>query len=92
MIYTTEVQRDSAFSPSMLNEKSDIAFKDDDLPYTIDDVLLKRLQVIPNEPLVGYPETTNGMNDYVYYTPRQLDLFTNGAAAALSEAGIKKVI
>jgi hypothetical protein len=90
MISATEAQRHSGLNFQTSSEKSN-AMINDELPYTIDDVLLKRLHVIPDEPLVGYPKTLHGMDDYVYYTPKQLDLFTNGAVAVLSEAGIKKV-
>jgi hypothetical protein len=87
----TEIQSHSGVSPHAFKETTDIAFDDNDLPYTIDDVLLKRLQSIPDEPLVGYPKSPSAMNNYRYYTSRELDFFTNGATVALSAAGIRRV-
>ena len=87
------VQKLSASVKSQtLSQKSDIVLSSNDQLYTIDDVLLQCLQFIPDQPLVGYPETLHGTNDYRYYTPRELDLFTNGAVEALTKAGIKKVV
>lgn len=60
--------------------------------YTIDDVLRKLIRDAPDEPLVGYPESSHGVADYVYYTPRDLDGFANGAVQEYKKAGLPEVI
>lgn len=59
--------------------------------YTIDDVLRKLIRDAPDEPLVGYPESSHGVADYVYYTPRDLDRFANGAVQEYKKAGLAEV-
>lgn len=59
--------------------------------YTINDVLLNLVRQSPEEPLVGYPKSSHGVNDYVYYSARDIDRFTNSAGSALNEAGLAAV-
>ncbi|PYI12331.1 putative NRPS-like enzyme [Aspergillus sclerotiicarbonarius CBS 121057] len=54
----------------------------------IDDVLRNLLQDAPDEPLVGYPQSAHGVADYVYYTPRDLDRFANGAVTQYKKEGL----
>lgn len=56
---------------------------------TINDLLLERLERIRNEPLVGYPASTRDAGDYAYYTPQDLDRFTDGAVIAFTEQGLQ---
>ncbi|PWY95182.1 NRPS-like enzyme [Aspergillus sclerotioniger CBS 115572] len=56
--------------------------------YTIDDVLRSLVRDAPDEPLVGYPQSAHGVTDYVYYTPRDLDRFANGAVKQYKKAGL----
>jgi hypothetical protein len=56
--------------------------------FTINDLLLERVTNIPEEPLVGYPATTHGGDDYVYYTATDLSRFADGAAASLVAQGL----
>lgn len=72
---------DSANSCSSADEHGETA-------NTINDLLLERLKRIPDEPLVGYPASTRGASDYVYYTARDLDRFTGGAVKAFVEQGL----
>lgn len=60
-------------------------------PYIIDDVLKSLVRDAPDEPLVGYPESTHGVTDYVYYTPSDLDRFANGAVKEYKRAGLEDV-
>ncbi|CRG85128.1 L-aminoadipate-semialdehyde dehydrogenase [Talaromyces islandicus] len=57
-------------------------------PYIIDDVLRSLVRDAPDEPLVGYPKSAHGVIDYVYYTPRDLDRFANGAVKEYKRAGL----
>ncbi|PYH76299.1 NRPS-like enzyme [Aspergillus uvarum CBS 121591] len=59
-------------------------------PQTINDVLLQLIQDAPDLPLVGYPESSHGVSDYVYYSARQLDRFSNGAIEQLKKAGLEQ--
>ena len=59
--------------------------------YTINDVLLNLVRQSPEEPLVGYPKSSHGVNDYVYYSATDIDRFTNGAVSVLNEAGLAAV-
>lgn len=59
--------------------------------YTINDVLLNLVRQSPKEPLVGYPKSSHGVNDYVYYSATDIDRFTNGAVSVLNEAGLAAV-
>lgn len=59
--------------------------------YTINDVLLNLVRQSPEEPLVGYPESSHGVDDYVYYSATDIDRFTNGAVSVLNEAGLAAV-
>lgn len=59
--------------------------------YIIDDVLRNLVRDAPDEPLVGYPKSAHGVADYVYYTPSDLDRFTNGAVKEYKRAGLAEV-
>jgi hypothetical protein len=69
----------SSISPDEQNDAID----------TINDLLLDRLKKIPEEPLVGYPASTRGAGDYVYYTAKDLDRFTDCAVYDLIAQGLK---
>jgi hypothetical protein len=71
------------------NVESSIPVKEqDDVIYTINDLLLDRTKKIPDEPLVGYPASTRGAGDYVYYTAKDLDRFADGALENLTKQGL----
>jgi hypothetical protein len=59
--------------------------------HTINDVLLNLVRQSPDEPLVGYPKSSHGVNDYVYYSATNIDRFTNGAVSILTESGLAQV-
>ena len=65
----------------------------EDIPilHTIDDVLIERCQSIPNHPLVGYPSSSHGSDDYHYYTATDLDRFVNGTVDQLVKQGLQVV-
>lgn len=60
-------------------------------PYIIDDVLKILVRDAPDEPLVGYLKSAQGVIDYVYYTPSDLDRFANGAVKEYKRAGLPEV-
>lgn len=55
---------------------------------TINDFLLSRVESNGDAPLVGYPATARGKDDYVYYTAKDLDRFADEAAWNYSRAGL----
>ncbi|KAL2794351.1 hypothetical protein BJX66DRAFT_351276 [Aspergillus keveii] len=64
---------------------------DSDAPlHTINDILLHRMPYPPDAPLVGYPQSSHGVRDYAFYTAKDLDKFSNGAAKALKGFGLPK--
>lgn len=60
----------------------------DDAIYSINDLLLERTRMIPDEPLVGYPATARGGSDYVYHTAMDLHRFADEAAKDLNKQGL----
>lgn len=62
--------------------------KSHDGVYTINDLLMERTRTIPHTPLVGYPATSRGTHDYVYYTAKDLDRFADEAMRTLMEQGL----
>jgi acyl-CoA synthetase (AMP-forming)/AMP-acid ligase II len=60
----------------------------EDIVYTINDLLLERARTIPEEPLVGYPASTRGTDNYVYYNAKDLNRFADEAAKSLIEQGL----
>jgi len=62
--------------------------QEDETIYTINDLLLERKKTIPESPLLGYPASTRGSGDYVYYTATDLDRFTDGAVKVLCDQGL----
>ncbi|KAJ0425986.1 putative NRPS-like enzyme [Aspergillus carlsbadensis] len=64
---------------------------DSDVPlHTINDILLHRIPYPPDAPLVGYSQSSHGVRDYAFYTAKDLDEFSNGAAKALKDSGLPK--
>ncbi|PLB48180.1 NRPS-like enzyme [Aspergillus steynii IBT 23096] len=57
---------------------------------TINDVLLERVQTVPDKPLVGYPKSSHGLSDYVFYSATDLDRFTSGAVQSLKASGLSE--
>ncbi|KAF2195783.1 acetyl-CoA synthetase-like protein [Zopfia rhizophila CBS 207.26] len=55
---------------------------------TIDDFLLSRLKQHPDAPLLAYPATARGTNDYVDYTAKDLDRFADEAARKYAGMGL----
>src|SRR5277367_194459 len=52
------------------------------LLYTVNDLLVQRALSSPNVPLLAYPASRKGADDYVHYTARDLDRFADEAAKA----------
>ncbi|KAF9894710.1 hypothetical protein FE257_006600 [Aspergillus nanangensis] len=86
---TTEIQDmgakgDSARFPPTPPDDQEV------LLHTINDVLLDRVRSVPDHPLVGYPQSSHGLSDYVFYTATDLDRFASGAVQALEESGLER--
>jgi hypothetical protein len=56
--------------------------------YTINDLLLDRAQTSPDLPLVAYPASARGCDDYLHYTANSLDQFADEAARKFMELGL----
>ena len=79
--------------PTLVNvtETMDLSASSDeeeDMIYTINDLLMERARTIPEEPLVGYPASARGAGDYVYYNAKDLNRFADGAAKTLIDQGL----
>ncbi|KAL5334813.1 hypothetical protein BJX70DRAFT_391121 [Aspergillus crustosus] len=62
-----------------------------DLPlHTINDIILARVLHPLDAPLVGYPQSSRGISDYVFYTAKDLDRFTNGVVKTLQDSGLER--
>ncbi|KAI0004734.1 acetyl-CoA synthetase-like protein [Xylariaceae sp. FL0662B] len=55
----------------------------------LDDIISYRAADDPPVPILGYPKTADGVNNYEYFTGQQLDWFINGAVDYFIESGFK---
>jgi len=69
-------------------DSSSSADEQENIIYTITDLLLERARTIPEEPLVGYPASTRGSDNYAYYTAKDLNRFADGATKILTDQGL----
>jgi hypothetical protein len=91
MVSSVEVGARSTFPPVMKVgsvDPSSIPDEKEHAIHTINDLLLERATTIPDQPLVGYPASTRGADDYVYYSAKDLDRFANGAVQSLTDQGL----
>lgn len=56
--------------------------------YTINDLLVRRARAKDDVPLIAYPGSAKGVDDYVHYTARQLDIFVDEAVRKYMSAGL----
>jgi hypothetical protein len=70
-------------------QNSSIISTSDDI-YTISELIKRRAQELENSPLIGYPR--DGLIDYEEHSAHALDLYTNAAAEALQQRGLRKVV
>ncbi|TVY83631.1 Non-canonical non-ribosomal peptide synthetase FUB8 [Lachnellula suecica] len=88
IVSSVEVKEPSMIAAIGAAHSSSSVDGQEDIIYTINDLLLERTRSIPDEPLVGYPASTRGSNDYVYYTAKDLDRFADGAVKSLIDQGL----
>jgi acyl-CoA synthetase (AMP-forming)/AMP-acid ligase II len=62
--------------------------KGDTRPYTINDLLVGRALSTPDAPLLAYPATSRGQDDYIHYTGRDLDRFADEAIRRFMSQGL----
>lgn len=55
---------------------------------SINDFILHQAQSIPDTPLIAYPGSKLGAADFVNYSAKDLDIFADEAAKALSSQGL----
>lgn len=56
--------------------------------YTVNDLLLERKRLVPNVPLLAYPRSPKGVDDYDHYTATDLDRFADEAARLYISLGL----
>ena len=57
----------------------------------LDDIVRHRAADNPPAPILGYPKSENNVNEYEYFTGRQLDQFVDGAVKHYLDSGLKSV-
>lgn len=60
--------------------------------YTFDDVIRERAEYLDQVPLIAYPKTKDGVDDYEFFTGKELNRLVDGAAKALIGMGIEPVV
>ncbi|KUJ18954.1 putative NRPS-like enzyme [Mollisia scopiformis] len=59
--------------------------------YSFDDVIRERAEDLEQVPLIAYPKTTDGVDDYEFFTGKELNRLVDGAAKALIGMGVQPV-
>jgi hypothetical protein len=59
---------------------------------TFDELLLERASDVDQVPLIAYPKTKHGVDDYEFFTGSQLDRLVDGAVKSLLEEGVEVVV
>ena len=59
---------------------------------TFDELLLKRAADVDQCPLIAYPKTQHGVDDYELINGSQLNRWVDGAVAALMKEGVEPVV
>jgi hypothetical protein len=57
-----------------------------------DDVIRERAEDEEQVPLIAYPRTKDGVDDYEFFTGKQLDTLVDGAAKVLMGMGVEPVV
>lgn len=60
--------------------------------YTFDDVIRERAEDLDQVPLVAYPKAKDGVDDYEFFTGKELNRLVDGAAKALIGLGVAPVV
>ena len=60
--------------------------------YTFDELIRERAVNEDQSPLIAHPKTKLGVDDYELFSGQQLNRLVDGAAKALSKAGIEPVV
>jgi hypothetical protein len=56
---------------------------------SINDLILSKAANVPDTPLIAYPDSPNGLDNWIEYTAKDLDLYADEAAKELSHLGLK---
>ncbi|KAK9367371.1 hypothetical protein V1509DRAFT_185320 [Lipomyces kononenkoae] len=65
--------------------------KQQDVLYTVDDLVRSRARSSPNARVLAYPTSDSSVTDYTHYTTADLDRFADEAARKYLRAGISKI-
>lgn len=57
----------------------------------LDDIIRNRAADSPPRPILAYPRCENSIDDYEYFTGKQLDLFVDASAKQFISLGVKPV-
>lgn len=61
-------------------------------PCIFDDVILERAEDEEQVPLIAYPKTKDGVDDYEFFTGRKINIMVDGAVKALMSIGVSPVV
>lgn len=61
-------------------------------PCIFDDVIRERAEDEEQVPLIAYPRTKDGIDDYEFFNGKQLNNMVDGAAKALMSLGVEPVV
>lgn len=61
-------------------------------PCIFDDVIRERAEDEEQVPLIAYPRTKDGVDDYEFFTGKQLNTLVDGAVKALIGMGVEPVV
>lgn len=68
--------------------RSVVTIPESDKINSINDFIVYQAQSIPDTPLIAYPESKLGAANFVNYSARDLDIFADEAAKALTSQGL----
>ncbi|KAE8441859.1 hypothetical protein EG329_004214 [Mollisiaceae sp. DMI_Dod_QoI] len=82
---------ESQYQPVLQPKIQEGGPKEEKKLYTFDDVIRERAEDLEQVPLIAYPKTSDGVDDYEFFTGKELNRLVDGAAKALIGMGIQPV-
>ncbi len=83
---------ESQYQPVLQPKIQEGGPKEEKKLYTFDDVIRERAEDLEQVPLIAYPKTSDGVDDYEFFTGKELNRLVDGAAKALIGMGIQPVV
>jgi hypothetical protein len=82
--YPVDMMGDAGASPVVIPKEKPL--------YTLDELIRQRALDDDQSPLIAYPKTRLGIDDYELFSGKELNGLIDGAAKALMQAGIEPVV